>query len=153
MMKNHHYYLNEEEMLVFAGKFANCVTNGACIFLMGPLGVGKTTFTRGFLCGLGYTYKVKSPTYTLVEPYEIADRAIFHFDLYRLQVANELDQIGIRDYFSSDAICLIEWPEKGFPLLPPPDLTCYIAFAESQREIRLEALSASGKKILEKFCK
>jgi len=138
----------EEDLLSFAGALAKAIDGGAIIFLSGPLGAGKTTFTRGFLRGLGYTKKVKSPTYTLVEPYEIAARPIFHFDLYRLQHANELEHIGIQDYFLEDAICLIEWPEKGSPLLSTPDLDCYIDFAGQGREMRIVACSARGIVIL-----
>jgi tRNA threonylcarbamoyladenosine biosynthesis protein TsaE len=154
-MINQLYALNENRMLDLAAGLANAVIaaspGGGIIFLQGSLGAGKTTFTRGFLRGVGYKNKVKSPTYTLVEPYEIAGLEIFHFDLYRLQAAQELEHMGIREYFSGNAICLIEWPEKGFPLLPPPDLVCDIQFAELGRTISLEAHSAIGKMILSKL--
>jgi tRNA threonylcarbamoyladenosine biosynthesis protein TsaE len=141
----------EADMLAFAGRLAQNITDSAMIHLHGPLGAGKTTFARGFLRGLGFHDKVKSPTYALVETYELADRNVFHFDLYRLTDANELENIGIEDYFSQTAICLIEWPEKGFPFLPPPDLACYIAFLQEGREIRLLAQSERGKEILERL--
>jgi tRNA threonylcarbamoyladenosine biosynthesis protein TsaE len=143
--------LSEDEMFVLAAQVAKAVEESAIIFLNGPLGAGKTTFTRGFLRALGYDAKVKSPTYTLVEPYEIAGKKIFHFDLYRLTDVNELEQIGIRDYFAKPAICLIEWPEHGFPLLPVADLTCHIAFSDKGREITIESLSAKGDVILRKI--
>lgn len=141
----------EEDMLTLAGKFANAVGNGAILFLEGPLGAGKTTFTRGFLRAFGYGGKVKSPTFTLVEPYELSGHSIFHFDFYRLHQADELNQIGINEYFSPPSICLIEWPEKGFPLLPQPDVTCYISFSENGRQVKLEAKSARGEKILKQI--
>lgn len=143
---------DEAGLLALAAAVASAIDESAIIFLYGPLGAGKTTFVRGFLRALGYQDKVKSPTYTLVEPYEIHNRPIFHFDFYRLNNASELEQIGIQDYFSPQAICLIEWPEKGFPLLPPPDLACYIAFAEDGREVRLEAHSPRGEKIVNQLC-
>jgi tRNA threonylcarbamoyladenosine biosynthesis protein TsaE len=144
-------FANENEMHAFASKFAHAILAGAVIYLSGPLGVGKTTFTRGFLRGLGYTDKVKSPTYTLVEPYEIADKKIFHFDLYRLMDANELELLGVRDYFTQDAICLIEWPEKGFPFLSAADLNCQIAFHGTEREMTIEADSENGIQILQRM--
>lgn len=141
----------ESDMLIFAAQMARAMEEGVIIFLHGPLGAGKTTFTRGFLRGRGYEGKVKSPTYTLVEPYEMEGHHIFHFDFYRLYDPNELQYIGIEEYFSSSSICLIEWPEKGFPLLPEPDLVCYFAFAGQGREIRIEAHSLRGEEILTKL--
>lgn len=143
-------FSTEEEMLTFAAHFAQVIIDGAIIFLHGELGAGKTTFVRGFLRGLGYVGKVKSPTYTLVEPYEINGKHIFHFDLYRLQHARELENIGIEEYFSISNTCLIEWPEKGFPLLPEPDLSCYIEFIEGGRELRIESHSERGEHIIQR---
>lgn len=138
----------EEDLQKLAANIAETAKAGAVIFLYGPLGAGKTTFTRGFMRAIGYTDKVKSPTFALVEPYEIADLSIFHFDFYRVEDANELEQIGIREYFSPTSICIIEWPEKGFPLLPLPDLACYIAFAEKGRDVRIEASTDRGQAML-----
>lgn len=126
---------------------------GVIIFLHGNLGAGKTTLTRGFLRGLGFKEKVKSPTYTLVESYEIADRSVFHFDFYRLKKAAELEFIGLQDYFSPSSICLIEWPEKGFPLLPPPDLDFHFDLVDKSRELRIEAFTARGISILKRLIK
>ncbi|MBV9575734.1 MAG: tRNA (adenosine(37)-N6)-threonylcarbamoyltransferase complex ATPase subunit type 1 TsaE [Gammaproteobacteria bacterium] len=146
-----YHFHTETDLLHFAEKLATITPAGTVIFLYGSLGAGKTTFARGFLRGLGYEGKVKSPTYTLVEPYDVADKQIFHFDLYRLKSANELEEIGIQDYFSASAICLIEWPDNGMPLLPKPDLACYIVFTTSGRELRLEACTEQGKKILQQL--
>ena len=143
-----HTVATEEDMHAFAARLAKAIHHGAVIYLEGELGAGKTTFTRGFLRALGFAGKVKSPTYTLVEPYEINHQHIFHFDLYRLKQADELKFIGIDEYFTRDAICLIEWPTKGYPLLPAPDLTCYILIAGHVRDVRLEANTARGQEIL-----
>lgn len=142
---------NENAMLAYAKKLSAVMDDGIIIFLHGLLGAGKTTFTRGFLQGLGYNDKVKSPTYTLVEPYDIHGRTIFHFDFYRLNDPEELHYIGIQDYFTDQAICLVEWPEKGFPLLPAPDLNCYIEMRSHGREVRMEACSDKGRKTLGKL--
>ncbi|MCD6040140.1 MAG: tsaE [Gammaproteobacteria bacterium] len=118
------------------------------LFLYGQLGAGKTTLVRGFLNGLGYRGRVKSPTYTLVEPYEFSTGAVFHFDLYRLQTSLEFESIGIQDYFISQAILLIEWPEYARGLLSSCDLACHITIHGSGREIKLMAHSGQGEFIL-----
>jgi len=143
--------LSETDMLAFAAQFAAEVNAGTIIFLYGPLGAGKTTFTRGFLRGLGWKSKVKSPTYTLVEPYELDNKKIFHFDLYRVTHVDELEEMGIRDYFTEDAICLIEWPERGGSLLKAPDIACHFAFHDEGRDVRIEALSLKGSEILQRL--
>ncbi len=141
----------EKDTTDFAAQLATIIPSSTIIFLEGSLGAGKTTFTRGFLRALGVTSKIKSPTYTLVEPYEIAGKKIFHFDLYRLVDANELEQIGIRDYFAQEAICIIEWPEKGSPLLPAADIVCHITFAASGRKLSMQATSEKGEQILQRI--
>ena len=121
------------------------------IYLCGDLGAGKTTFVRGFLQGLGYDGKVKSPTYTLVEPYALSAAEVFHFDLYRLESGEELEHIGFRDYFAGDGIILLEWPEKAADILPSADLVIEIAIQADVRQLELQASSPDAVELLSKI--
>ena len=125
---------------------AQCVP-GIRIHLAGELAAGKTTFARGYLRGLGHAGAVKSPTFTLVESYALTDRTVHHFDLYRL-VAGELEFIGIEDYFEPDADCLIEWAERGAPVLPTPDLMFSLQVVDAGREVQIEGLTPLGDQII-----
>lgn len=138
----------EEEMLALGAHLAAALPAGFVMYLHGTLGAGKTTLTRGILRGFGHQGKVKSPTYTLVEPYILDSNTIYHFDLYRLRDPMELDYMGIQDYFTTTAICLVEWPDKGESQLPPADLDCYIEFMGDAREVRFEAHTAKGAGVL-----
>lgn len=118
------------------------------IHLVGDLGAGKTTFCRGFLRGFDFSGAVKSPTYTLVEPYALSWLTIYHFDLYRLSEPEELEFMGIRDYFDARSICLIEWPERAGGMLPSPDLTVHLMYFSEQRRFAVTAATEKGKCIL-----
>lgn len=137
-----------EKMQEFGNKLGNQLHRGDIIFLKGQLGAGKTTLVRGILQGLGYEDKVKSPTFTLVESYSLPSAMIFHFDFYRLRDVYELLDIGIQDYFTEDAIVLIEWPENAISLLPHATVDCEISLKEEGREIILHAENVRGLEIL-----
>ncbi len=141
--------LSDADATVAMGQQLSQAIKGGCvIFLHGDLGAGKTTLTRGVVQGFGHTGKVKSPTYTLVEPYELADKQVYHFDLYRLADPEELEFMGIRDYFNTDSVCLIEWPQKGAGLLPEADLLITMAYLDEQRTITMRAMTENGVSVL-----
>jgi tRNA threonylcarbamoyladenosine biosynthesis protein TsaE len=118
------------------------------IYLQGELGTGKTTLVRGLLLAAKYQGAVKSPTYTLVEPYSLADKWLYHFDLYRLSDPEELEYLGIRDYFTHDTLCLIEWPERGAGILPAADLLIQLDYQPAGRRARLTGLTDTGRQVI-----
>ena len=147
-------HLNDEVATVTMGnQVAAIIEQGAVIYLHGDLGAGKTTFTRGVVQGFGHVGKVKSPTYTLVEPYELERANVYHFDLYRLGDPEELEYMGIRDYFSANAICVVEWPEKGGEFIPVPDLDITLSYVGNERKIVITSASDRGIAIVEKLNK
>lgn len=148
------FIADENAMIDFAQKLAQAIrrlsTEKALVFyLNGDLGAGKTTLSRGIVQAFGHQGKVKSPTYTLVEEYHLPEKHIYHFDLYRLSDPEELEFMGIRDYFSPHTLCLIEWAEKGSGLLEQADLHINIAYADTARQIELIAETAQGKQLIE----
>lgn len=137
-----------EQTQQLAAQLASISKEGLIIYLHGDLGAGKTAFCQGFIRALGHQGRVKSPTYTLVEPYEIDGQHIYHFDLYRLADPEELEFMGIRDYFQPGTVALIEWSEKGEGCLPPADLEITIEYIEQSRKIMVCALSTQSESLL-----
>jgi tRNA threonylcarbamoyladenosine biosynthesis protein TsaE len=111
------------------------------LFLYGDLGAGKTTLVRGLLRAAGHQGAVKSPTYTLVEEYEVNGRRLFHFDLYRLKDPEELEWMGMDDYLNQDALCCIEWPQMGAGFLPKADLEVSLNYFQQQRTAEINMLA------------
>ena len=147
------YIPDEGTMFRFGKKLAEVLVkqpkdNAIVLYFNGDLGAGKTTLTRGMVQGLGYQGYVKSPTYTLVEEYSIAGKMIYHFDLYRLADPEELEFMGIRDYFSQNCICLIEWAEKGEGILPEADLLVNIDYYDDARNITLITQNSDRKSVV-----
>lgn len=143
---------SEAEQESFGGRLAGaCTGRHPLIFLTGELGAGKTTLTRGFLRGLGYTGAVKSPTYTLIEPYEIDHQRYYHLDLYRVADPAELEYLGLREILADPATLLIEWPERGAGWLPQPDIRLHIRHLSNGRQVGVEGGSALGDEITQRL--
>ncbi|MFT4862010.1 MAG: tRNA threonylcarbamoyladenosine biosynthesis protein TsaE [Pseudohongiellaceae bacterium] len=126
-------------------------TLGGVIHMHGDLGAGKTTLARGFMRGYGVKGAIKSPTYTLVEPYELRHCQLYHLDLYRLGSADEVEYLGIQDYFHDNSVCLIEWPDKGGDRLPPADLSLYLSSNGTGRALHCRIESDKGALIYQRL--
>lgn len=141
--------LEDAQATVALGRaIADALNEATTIFLEGTLGAGKTTLTRGIVQGLGHVGQVKSPTYTLVEPYDLGKWKVNHFDLYRLADPEELEFIGIRDYFGDHQVSIIEWPERGEGILNQPDLTILLSYDELKRQALVTAHTSVGEQVL-----
>ena len=139
---------DEAAMVVFGQRIAALIRGRLVITLQGDLGAGKTTLSRGVLQGLGHEGAVKSPTYTLVEPYQLEFGSVYHFDLYRLVDAEELEYMGFADYLVDGKLCLIEWPEQGAGFLPEADIAIEISQPGEGRCVTLCANSAYGEQLI-----
>lgn len=150
MSQTQTYIIKQEQQLKdFAYSLAPYLPEKGHIHLIGNLGAGKTTLTRYLLQALGHKGAVKSPTFTLVETYQLDQYRIYHFDLYRISDPQELYFIGIEDYLSDTALSIIEWADKALGLLPNPELTIELAInAHDYRELKLIARSQQGYAIL-----
>ena len=142
---------SEEAMVQFGAELGSALNDKILVFLEGELGAGKTTLTRGILRSFGHTGAVKSPTYTLVEPYSLDDKTLYHFDLYRMADPEELEFMGIRDYLAEGNYCLVEWPNRGSGVLPAPDLQLTIEVAGLGRQIQIQAFTNKGVQTLNKL--
>lgn len=148
-MKKQCFLAEESQQIAFAKRVAKYLKSSFVMLLKGDLGAGKTTFARGFIQASGFDGVVKSPTYTLVEPYPInLDRMCYHFDLYRLAEPEELEFIGARDYFNEQDVCLVEWPEKAEGYLPEADWICTFEHLDHGRNLTVNALSDKGKSLM-----
>jgi tRNA threonylcarbamoyladenosine biosynthesis protein TsaE len=142
---------NEQAQVAFGRQLGLATPQKALIFLQGDLGVGKTTLVRGFLQARGHQGNVKSPTYTLIEPYALASGHCYHLDLYRLSDGEELEYLGLREMLAEQAILLVEWPQRGAGWLPSADLLLDLRHAEVGRQGNLLPQTSIGESIFRKL--
>ena len=138
----------EDHTEQFGLKIAESMNLPLVIYLIGDLGAGKTRLSRAILHGLGHHGTVKSPTYTIVEPYNLDSCDVYHFDLYRLADPLELDFLGIRDYFTENSLALVEWPERGKGVLNPADINIELSFTETGRDCVISSKSSAGEDLI-----
>ena len=137
-----------EAQLAFGARLAALLPAACVLYLEGDLGTGKTTLTRGILRGLGHCGAVRSPTYTLIEPYQVPSGPVYHLDLYRLADPEELEYLGLRDFMGEDARWVIEWPDRGAGLLPAADLRIMIESLDEGRRLTLSGGTTAGRSIV-----
>ncbi|MDC1311678.1 tRNA (adenosine(37)-N6)-threonylcarbamoyltransferase complex ATPase subunit type 1 TsaE [Burkholderiales bacterium] len=142
---------SEEETLLFGELIAKGLKAGTFCALEGPLGAGKTCISRGILRGMGHAGHVKSPTYPLVEIYNLKTLTVYHFDFYRIIDPIEILEAGFRDMFGGENICLVEWADKGKGSIPIPDITISLTFNRDSRNISINAISQLGQQCLEEI--
>jgi len=142
------FVADDASMRALGRRLAEACPSSCIIYLVGELGAGKSTLVRGFLQALGHGGAVRSPTYTLVEPYELPQRHVYHLDLYRLADPEELEFLGVRDWLTGDAILLVEWPQRGAGVLPVADLIVTINYAGQARDVILVAGSPKGEGVV-----
>ena len=135
---------DEAASLALGRSLAAGAAPGRVLHLRGDLGAGKTTVARGLLRALGHAGRVKSPTYTLVEPYTLSRLHLYHFDFYRFKDRTEWVSSGFREYFNPQSLCVVEWPERAGDLLAAPDLEAQLDFDAEARQATLIARSSAG---------
>lgn len=135
---------DDDATVAFGRALGKACEKGAIIYLQGDLGAGKTTLSRGVMRYFGHEGAVKSPTYTLVEPYLLEQKSIYHFDLYRLADPEELEYLGMREAFNSGNICLVEWPSKGAGFLPQSDIVILLHTVPEGRNVEWFGVSEKG---------
>ena len=149
------HLVEEAATLALGASLARALAPGLTIYLHGDLGAGKTALTRALLHAAGHVGTVKSPTYTLSEPYQVQldgrTVAVIHFDLYRMGSAEEFLDAGFREDFNGDNICIVEWPEKADGVLPPADIDLYLTVAGVGRDVELQASTALGTSCLQRL--
>jgi tRNA threonylcarbamoyladenosine biosynthesis protein TsaE len=137
-----------DAQLAFGELIGRLLPRRLVVYLEGDLGTGKTTLVRGILRGLGHFGPVRSPTYTLIEPYELPAARVYHLDLYRLSDPEELEYLGLRDLSAEDALLLVEWPERGAGTLPPADLIIRIRYQTEGRHLTLDAMIPEARTLI-----
>ncbi|MDY6942707.1 MAG: tRNA (adenosine(37)-N6)-threonylcarbamoyltransferase complex ATPase subunit type 1 TsaE [Pseudomonadota bacterium] len=148
--KRRAFLRDEQATLAWGEAFSQVIESPLVVELRGELGAGKTTFVRGLLRGLRYDGAVRSPTYTLIEPYELDDATVYHLDLYRLGEARELEYLGLDD-LEPRSIWLVEWPERGRGWLPPSDVVIEIEYVDPGRSVCMKAITPGGRRVLQRF--
>ena len=140
---------DEADTQGWAARLARVLEPGLVVHLSGDLGSGKTTFCRALLRALGYKGRVKSPTFTLVEAYEVSELMVYHFDLYRLNAGSELREAGFEEQLDGRSVALVEWPERAGDALPEPDLRLRLEWLDDQRRrATWHAFSERGRRCL-----
>lgn len=139
---------DEGATAALGARLAGCCPPGTVIHLAGELGTGKSTLARGFIRALGHRGPVRSPTFTLLEPYEALRPPVIHLDLYRLSDPEELEFLGLRDYLGGETVLLVEWPQRGAGHVPAPDLVVALQPAGGGRQVRLTPYTPRGRACL-----
>ncbi len=140
--------VDEAALTAFARALAPIVADGGALHLVGELGAGKTTFARALVGALGVSARIKSPTYSLIESYEVGGLNIHHLDMYRIAADDEVEWLGLRDLDVGRHLWLIEWPERAPAALPAPDMVVNLAHAAAGRDLRVDAASERGQRWL-----